>query len=102
MLTFLGSETSQEVVDAITKLDILHFVMGLLNPSAVIPVSVQEAAAQCLHALTEENDAVVEKVIENGSYISRLVQLVNETNTPACLKTIFICGRDPLIDIPIF
>lgn len=91
-LTSPSSETKQEVVDAVTKLDVLHFTVSLLGRSTIVPESVQEVAAQCLHALTEDNDPVIEKIVGNLNYLSLLMELVNDTDISSCLKTIFICG----------
>lgn len=82
-------------MDSITKLDVLHFIMSLLGRSTVIPGSVQEVAAQCLHALTEENVPIIEKIVGNVNYLSLLMELVNDTDISSCLKTIFICGMIP-------
>lgn len=73
--------------------ELLHFLMSLLNPSPIVPRSVQEAAAQCLHALTEENVTIIERIFENENYLSLLLQAVGDTEAVACLRTTFICGR---------
>ncbi|KAH8155402.1 uncharacterized protein LAJ45_00412 [Morchella importuna] len=86
-------ETSQEVVDAITKIShLLHFLISILYPSQIIPSGVQEAAAQCLHALTEENVVIVEQIIENENYVSLLLKLKDDIQPEAAIKTIFVCG----------
>lgn len=68
--------------------------MSLLGRSKIIPASAQEVAAQCLHALTEENVPVIEKIVGNVNYLSLLMELVNDTDISSCLKTIFICGMN--------
>lgn len=70
--------------------------MSLLGQSTIVPESVQEVAAQCLHALTEDNDPVIEKIVGNLNYLSLLMELVNDTDISSCLKTIFICGMNIL------
>ncbi|KAL7269245.1 hypothetical protein RUND412_008104 [Rhizina undulata] len=86
------SETTQDVVDAINKLDLIPCLMGLLSPKVNAPENVQKTVAQSLHSLTDENEEFVNAVITNGDFLSLLMKLRDEPDPAVCVKTVSICG----------
>ncbi|KAA8904639.1 armadillo-type protein [Sphaerosporella brunnea] len=70
------SEESEQALDAISKMNIVPFLMGLLRPSINVPESIRSIVAQCLSSLTEDNDDLTSKIIEEQAhYVPQLIQL---------------------------
>jgi hypothetical protein len=69
------SEESEQALDAISNLDLIPFLMGLLNPSAQVPENIKALSAQCLSSLTEDNDEFTVKLLGPSNYIPQLLQL---------------------------
>lgn len=74
-----SSEESEQALDGISKLDIVPFLMGLLKLSGSIPETVRSLAAQCLSSLTEDNDALTSKFIdEQAEFVPHLLRLTED------------------------
>jgi hypothetical protein len=74
-----SSEESEQALDAISKMDIVPFLMGLLKPSIIVPENIRSIAAQCLSSLTEDNDDLTSKIIdEQAHYVPQLIQLKDD------------------------
>lgn len=74
---------------------IIQFLFGLLSYE-LAPVEVKHEALSCLTALTEDNQALVQSIVENEDWINSLVQLKDGTDfkaVAACsvLHNIFTC-----------
>jgi hypothetical protein len=82
------SETNQELVDAISSLpSVPGFLFGLLSFEGGLE-EVIDSAILCLHALTEENDIIVKKILESPGWLTGLLKLRNEQS----LQGIAACG----------
>ncbi|KAI9770524.1 MAG: hypothetical protein M1840_003114 [Geoglossum simile] len=82
------SETNQELVDAISSLpSVPGFLFGLLSFGGG-PEEVTDSAILCMHALTEENDIIVKKILENSGWLTGLLKLRNDQS----LQGIAACG----------
>ena len=82
------SEAQEEIVEAISTVSpIVQFLFGLLSYE-LAPVEVQYEALSCLTALTEDNQALVQIIVENNDWLNRLVHIKDGTD----LKAVAACG----------
>lgn len=90
-----SSDTSEAVVEAIVKLEILPLLMEILNEPSEKLESLHETVAQCLYALTEESDDFVEAIVSDRcGYVPLLLKLRDQSNPS--LKSLYICGMGQL------
>ena len=74
-----SSEESEQALDGISKLDVVPFLMGLLNVTGTVPESVRSLAAQFLSSLTEDNDALTSRFVDDQSeFVPILLQLTED------------------------
>ncbi|KAF8463513.1 hypothetical protein BDZ91DRAFT_731776 [Kalaharituber pfeilii] len=96
LLTSLCSEGTEEIVNAVNKLNPLPFLMGLLSPECKTPRTTQNIAAQSLNVLTEEQDELIQSIVESGDVFLPLLLKLRDTMPvgPAAslLRTVAICG----------
>ncbi|CAZ81046.1 unnamed protein product [Tuber melanosporum] len=85
------SETSEEVAEAIVKLDILPLLMEILKEPSGKLGGLHETVAQCVYALTGESDDFVEAIVSDRyGYVSLLLELRDQSDPS--LKSLYICG----------
>jgi hypothetical protein len=71
-----SSEESEQALGAISKMDMVPFLMGLLKPAVNAPENIRSIVVQCLSSLTEDNDDFTSKIIEEQAhYVPQLIQL---------------------------
>ncbi|RPB29362.1 hypothetical protein L211DRAFT_775717 [Terfezia boudieri ATCC MYA-4762] len=87
---------TEEVVEAVNKLNIFPFLMGLLSPECKAPRAVQNIAAQCLNVITEEQDELIKSIIDSEDVFVPLILQLRDTPTSSpmdpLLRTVAVCG----------
>ena len=82
------SEAQDEIVEAISKIPtITNFLFGLLAFEST-PTEIQNEVLSCLTALAEDNKPLAERVVENGDWLKKLVQIKDSGD----LKAVAACG----------
>ncbi|KAF8421226.1 hypothetical protein EV426DRAFT_219561 [Tirmania nivea] len=96
LVASISGEATEEVVEAVNKLNIFPFLMGLLSPECKAPRAVQNIAAQCLNVITEEQDELIKTIIESEDvFVPLILQLRDVATlspTDPLLRTVAICG----------
>jgi len=91
MLSAFFSETSEAVVEAIVKLEILPLLVEILSEPSEKLESLHETVAQCLYTLTEESDDFVEAIVSDPrGYVPLLLKLRDQSSP--ILKSLYVCG----------
>lgn len=75
------SETSNKALNAINDMELVPFLMSFLGSRSKLSALTVNAAAQCLYVLTDDNPPAIREVKSNASYITCLVDIVQQPST---------------------
>ncbi|KAF8459598.1 hypothetical protein BGX38DRAFT_1149821 [Terfezia claveryi] len=96
LVASICGEATEEVVEAVNKLNIFPFLTGLLSPDCKAPRAVQNIAAQCLNVITEEQDELIKSIIDSEDVFVPLILQLRDTPTSSptdpLLRTVAVCG----------